>query len=106
MQRKLIVRVYLREGDRKLGDGKMLLDSLVRLLVQKLRVGGITVFRGVMGCGHSGVVYESDLAHMSARLPLVVEFFGEETRLRTEVLPRLVEMIDAEHIVFWTVESP
>lgn len=102
----LYVRVYLREGDRKMPHGGMLLDTLVRLLVDECRLSGFTVFRGVVGYGQGGVVRESDLLHMNARLPLVLEFFGDEDKIRSDVLPRLRDYVDRDHIVFWPAERP
>ena len=60
----MMVRVYLSETDHEM-----------KCLHDELKVRGVTVMRGIVGYGSSGVVHKSSLVDLSLDLPLVLEFF-------------------------------
>jgi PII-like signaling protein len=60
----MMVRVYLSEADHEM-----------KCLHDELKVRGVTVMRGIVGYGSSGVVHKSSLVDLSLDLPLVLEFF-------------------------------
>lgn len=79
-----MVRVYLTERQ---GVWKSLLNELH----SRHRVRGVTVFRGIAGFGHSGVVHSSSLVDLSLDLPLVLEFFD-----RPEAAERAIAWLETQ----------
>ena len=61
---------------------------------------GVTVFRGIAGFGSHGEVHADDLLRVAVHLPLVLEFF-DSPEVVAAVLPRIQELVPAEHIVTW-----
>ncbi|WP_298135661.1 DUF190 domain-containing protein [Acidiferrobacter sp.] len=98
MQAIEIVRIYVREG----GDeaGLSLMEQVFALLHDRHKIQGLTVFRGIAGFGIHGEVHAADLLHMSARLPLVIEFFDTPEAV-TAALAALQGLIPSGHIVKW-----
>lgn len=66
-------RAYITEG--KHSNGESLYTELFRTLHDAHRVHAATVFRGIAGFGSQGEIHASDLLHLKADLPLVLEFF-------------------------------
>jgi PII-like signaling protein len=93
-----IARVYLKEGDK--AQGHNLLRQIFRLLHDEHKVHGVTVFRGIAGFGSHGEVHADDLLRVAVHLPLVLEFF-DSPEVVAAVLPRIQELVPAEHIVTW-----
>ncbi|WP_297911153.1 DUF190 domain-containing protein [Thiomonas sp.] len=93
-----IARVYLKEGDK--AQGHNLLQQIFRLLHDEHKVHGVTVFRGIAGFGSHGEVHADDLLRVAVHLPLVLEFFDTPEAVAA-VLPRIQELVPAEHIVTW-----
>ena len=91
-----MVRVYLSEGDHEL-------EPLLRCLHDELKVGGVTVTRGLVGFGHSGRFHTASLIDLSLDLPLVLEFFEEPHKVE-EALRRLNEFVEPGHVVTWPVK--
>ncbi|HEX5340199.1 MAG TPA: DUF190 domain-containing protein [Gammaproteobacteria bacterium] len=96
----LLVRIYLSEADH--GKQHGLLDEIMKVLHDKHRIHGVTVFRGIAGFGAKGVVRSADLLRLTAKLPLVVEFF-DEPALAKAAIDELQEMIPSGHLVVWPV---
>ena len=89
----MVVRVYLTEKEG-------LLQALLRCLHDEARVRGVTVFRGITGFGQSGAFHGGELRDLSLNLPLVVEFFDTPEKIEA-LLPKLAEMVPAEHLIRW-----
>ncbi|MFT5396281.1 MAG: PII-like signaling protein [Gammaproteobacteria bacterium] len=89
----LIVRVYLHEA-------KSQMEELLKYLHDEQKVRGVTVFRGITGFGTSGEYHSSKLIDMSLDLPIVVEFFDEEEKVKT-IIEELNKKIKPGHIVSW-----
>ena len=97
----LLVRVYLSEADH--GKKHNLLAEIMDVLHDQHKVHGVTVFRGIAGFGTKGIVHSADLLRLSARLPLVVEFFDEEPVVRS-ALGALQGLIPPAHLIYWPVQ--
>ena len=96
----LLVRIYLSEADH--GRTRNLLGEIMGILHDRHRVHGVTVFRGIAGFGRKGEVHSADLLRLNVHLPLVVEFFDEETVVRS-ALQALDELIPSGHVISWPV---
>jgi len=88
-----MVRIYLTEGEG-------ILASLLKRLHDWEKVKGVTVFRGISGFGHAGVVHTSVAVDLMLDLPVVVEFFDEPDKV-TSILEHLSSTIKPGHMVFW-----
>ena len=89
----IIVRVYLHEA-------KAHMEELLQYLHDKSKVRGVTVFRGITGFGNSGAYHSSKLIDMSLDLPVVIEFYDEESKVK-EIIKYLNTRIKPGHIVYW-----
>lgn len=98
----LLVRLYLSEADQ--GVRQKLLDEIMQILRDQHRVHGVTVFRGITGFGSEGVVHSADLLRLTAKLPLVVEFFDEAEIVR-DAVAALEPVIPSRHMVMWPVKA-
>lgn len=93
-----IARIYIREGDHE--GGLDVMKQIFALLQDQHKVQGVTVFRGISGFGVHGEIHAADLLHMTARLPLVIEFFDTPETVAT-ALAVLARLIPSGHIVKW-----
>lgn len=91
-----IVRVYLVESDARM---QTVLDYLHNVAEMK----GVTVFRGISGFGHSGVVHSTKLLYMSLDLPITIEFF-DTTEKVGPAIEHFKELLGPGHIVTWSVQ--
>ncbi len=94
-----VVRIYIQEGDKI--QGHNLLKEIFHTLHDEHKVQGVTVFRGIAGFGRKGEVHADDLLRVTARLPLVVEFFDTKERVAA-VFPALETMVPPGHMVWWS----
>lgn len=101
MQEVVFIRIYIKEGDKS--QGHDLMKEIFNLLHDHYKVRGVTVFRGIAGFGSKGVHYADDLLRINVHLPLVIEFF-DEPEVIEGLLPSIVRMVPAEHIVRWKAE--
>lgn len=97
-----LVRIYFKEGE-KTPSHRNLMKALFRLLHDEHRVRGATVFRGVAGFGEHGVAEADDLLRLNVHLPLVLEVF-DAPEVIERVMPRLRELVPADHILCWEAE--
>ena len=95
-----LVRIYLSEADQ--GKKHNMLDEIFEILHDKHMVHGVTVFRGIAGFGAKGTVHSADLLRLAQRLPLVIEFFDEES-IVTTALQALEGLIPSGHVISWIV---
>jgi len=91
-----IVRIYLTEGETQL-------NSLVKRLRDWEKLRGVTVFRGIAGFGHTGVMHGMQLADLSLNMPIVIEFFDTPDKIN-EILTHLELVVPIGHLVKWTAE--
>ena len=97
----LLVRLYLSEADQ--GSKHNLMNEIMEILHDRHRVQGVTVFRGIAGFGAKGMVHSADLLRLTARLPLVVEFFDAPETVQA-ALAALDPLIPSGHVVSWPVK--
>ena len=93
MKQITLVRIYLTESEQRL-------KPLLSFLHDESKVCGVTVFRGISGFGRSGKIHSAGLLDLSLDLPMVVEFFDTPEKIEA-MMPRLNEMIEAGHMVYW-----
>ncbi len=93
-----VVRIYLREADK--GDHESLMRDILKTLHDLQCVRGVTVFRGVAGFGQTGEVVGTDLLHILASLPLVIEFFDTPARVDAAIQV-LNGLLPPEHMISW-----
>lgn len=91
-----VVRIYLTEGETQL-------NSLVKRLRDWEKLRGVTVFRGIAGFGHDGVMHGMHLADLSLNMPIVIEFFDSSDKI-DEILQHLDSEVPAGHLVKWKAE--
>jgi len=96
MKKVTIVRIYLTEGEKQL-------KNLMKRLRDWEKLRGVTVFRGVSGFGDSGVIRGDDIVDLSFNMPIVVEFFDEDSKINT-ILEHLNEQIKPGHMLKWSAE--
>jgi uncharacterized protein len=91
----MMVRVYLSEAGHEM-------KPLLKCLHDELKVRGVTVMRGIVGFGSSGVVHKSSLVDLSLDLPLVLEFFDLPEKAR-RAIERIADYVEPGHVVSWPV---
>lgn len=96
-----VVRIYIQEGEKH--GGHNLMEEIFRMLHDQYKVRGVTAFRGVAGFGSKGIVRADDILRLNVHLPLVLEFFDTPETVDT-VLPRLQELVPADHILRWEAD--
>ena len=91
----MMVRVYLSEADHEM-------KPLLKCLHDELKVRGVTVTRGIVGYGASGVVHQASLADLSLDLPLMLEFFDLPEKAQ-RAIKRIADFVEPGHVVSWPV---
>lgn len=97
-----VVRIYLSEADH--GRRKNLMREILNVLHDQHRVKGVTVFRGIAGFSDTGEVHASDILRLMVDLPLVIEFFDDETVVEA-VLGLLKGLVPDGRIISWRATS-
>jgi PII-like signaling protein len=91
----MMVRVYLSEADHGM-------KPLLKCLHDELKVRGVTVMRGIVGYGTSGVVHETSLVDLSLDLPLVLELCDVPEKAQ-RAIKRIADFVEPGHVVSWPV---
>ncbi|HSW93456.1 MAG TPA: DUF190 domain-containing protein [Gammaproteobacteria bacterium] len=92
-----VVRIYMMESEH-------LLNEVVSYLKNVIKIRGISVFRAISGFGETGKNHTASLIDLSLDLPLVIEFFDEDNKIKP-ALDYLGKNIKHEHIVFWNART-
>jgi PII-like signaling protein len=92
-----IARIYLTEG-------KHIHKKILDRLHNEEKVKGVTMFRAVSGYGSSGVVHEATLVDLSLDLPLVIEFFDSDEKIK-QVINDLKDLVEPDHVITFAAES-
>lgn len=61
-------------------------------LLKKRGISGVTVRRGIMGYGTTGIIHSQKLSSIASNLPVVLECIDAPKRIE-EVVPEVMEMI-------------
>lgn len=91
-----IARIYTLEGEASI-------DKILKFLHDDEKVSGVTLIRAIAGYGASGQLHTSSFLTLSLKLPLIIEFFDQEDRVK-EVIAKLKDRFDLRHIVSWAVD--
>jgi hypothetical protein len=91
-----VARIYVTEG-------KHVHEKIFERLHDEHKVKGVTVIRGITGFGKSGETHSSNLLDVSFDLPVIVEFFDEEQKVR-EALEALGDLVPSNHVVTFQAE--
>jgi hypothetical protein len=94
--RVLAARIYLTEAD-------ALHNRILAYLHDEAQVLGATSFRAISGFGRSGKMHSSSLLDLSMDLPVVIEFFDEEEKVRA-ALAHLDELIPPGHVLTFAAD--
>ncbi|MCU7959919.1 MAG: DUF190 domain-containing protein [gamma proteobacterium symbiont of Bathyaustriella thionipta] len=92
-----MVRIYCTEGEH-------VMQKLFRHLHDEEKVTGVTVFRGIAGFGQSGQIHSASLIDLSLNLPIVIEFFDEDEKIK-RILSHLKSELKPGHVVSWPAET-
>jgi len=91
MMNVTVARIYMTEG-------KHVYEEIFQRLHDEHKVHGVTVFRGITGFGHSGETHSSSLLDMSFDLPVVIEFFDNDEKVRM-VIEAISDLVSKKHIL-------
>ncbi|XSG84195.1 MAG: DUF190 domain-containing protein [Methylohalobius sp. ZOD2] len=97
-QRIWVARVYVLEGHDHL-------DEVVKIVHEEERIANVHVFRAIAGTAGGREVHTSSLLTLSLRLPVMVEFFGEEKRIEAAI-GKLQRRLGLEDILVWPATKP
>ena len=86
-----VARIYVTEG-------KHVHEKIFKRLHDEHRVRGVTVYRGITGFGKSGETHSSTLLDVSFDLPVIVEFFDSEEKVKT-ALASIADLIPPGHVL-------
>lgn len=90
-----VVRIYLSE------DSPLLNEIFDYLYQQKIK--GATLFRGVKGFGHSGIVRETKLMDMHFNLPVTIEFC-DDPGIVDNVLRHFSGKLEPGRVLYWLAD--
>jgi len=91
-----VARIYVTEG-------KHVHEKIFRRLHDEHKVHGVTVYRGITGFGKSGETHSSTLLDVSFDLPVVVEFFDEDDKVKT-ALDAISDLISPGHVLTFAAD--
>ncbi|GAB4365287.1 MAG: hypothetical protein Kow0060_22660 [Methylohalobius crimeensis] len=92
-QQVWVARVYVLEGHDHL-------DELLQIIHEEEGIANVHAFRAVAGTAGGREVHTSSLLTLSLRLPLMVEFFGEEKPVEAAI-GKLQSRLGLEDILVW-----
>ncbi|MDP1602797.1 MAG: DUF190 domain-containing protein [Legionella sp.] len=90
-----VVRIYLSE------DSPLL--NLIYDYLHQQKIKGATVFRGVKGFGHTGVLREAKFMDMHFNLPMIIEFFDVPSTVDS-VLSHFDGQLESGRVLHWLAE--
>ncbi|UCB54065.1 MAG: DUF190 domain-containing protein [Thiotrichales bacterium] len=91
-----VARIYITEG-------KHIHEKIFQRLHDEHKVRGVTVYRGITGFGKSGETHSSTLLDVSFDLPVVVEFFDDEDKVRM-ALEAIADLITPGHVLTFAAD--
>jgi uncharacterized protein len=94
-QNLTLVRVYT-------DDGNCDLDKVLDTLSNNQAIIGLTVFRGIAGFGPHHKLHKATFIDLSAKLPIVIEFFHKTEEVE-KIINNMHQLIKKAHIVNWAV---
>ena len=73
-----VARIYVTESQH-------VHKKIFERLHDEHKVKGVTIFRGVAGFGESGETHSSNLLDLSFDMPVVIEFFDDDARVKLAI---------------------
>lgn len=97
-----LLRIFI--GDRDKAGHVPVYETIV-LKARQMQLAGATVFKGIMGFGHSSRVHTSKILRLSEDLPIIIEIVDNEEKIKDflPVLDALLEESNAGALV--TIEK-
>ena len=94
--RVTVARVYVTEG-------RHIHEKIFERLHDDHKVKGVTVYRGITGFGKSGDTHSSALLDLSFDMPVVVEFFDEDTIVKA-ALDAISDLVSPGHVLTFAAD--
>lgn len=91
-----VARIYVTEGGH-------IHEKIFRRLHDEHKVKGVTVFRGITGFGRSGETHSASLLDLSFDMPMVIEFFDEDSKV-VAALESLSDIVRPDHVITFSAE--
>jgi PII-like signaling protein len=91
-----VARIYVTEG-------KHIHEKIFERLHDEHQVKGVTVYRGITGFGKSGETHSSALLDVSFDLPVVVEFFDTDDKVKA-ALEAISDLIVPGHVLTFAAD--
>jgi hypothetical protein len=91
-----VARIYVTEG-------KHIHEKIFERLHDEHQVKGVTVYRGITGFGKSGETHSSALLDVSFDLPVVVEFFDTDDKIKA-ALEAISDLIVPGHVLTFAAD--
>jgi hypothetical protein len=91
-----VARIYVTEG-------KHTHEKIFERLHDEHQVKGVTVYRGITGFGKSGETHSSTLLDVSFDLPVVVEFFDTDDKVKA-ALEAISDLIVPGHVLTFAAD--
>lgn len=91
-----VARIYVSEGQHTH-------KKIFQRLHDEHKVQGVTVYRGITGFGQSGQTHSSTLLDMSFDLPVVIEFFDSDEKVKT-ALGSIADLVPPGHVLTFAAD--
>lgn len=97
-----LLRIFIGDRDK---TGHVPVYETIVLKAREMQLAGATVFKGIMGFGHSSRVHSSKILRLSEDLPIIIEIVDNEEKIKDfmPVLDGLLEESNAGALV--TIEK-
>lgn len=87
----IVARIYINEGQH-------VHEKIFQRLHDEHKVQGVTMYRAISGFGKSGKMHSSSLLDMSLDLPMIIEFFDTDDKVRL-ALQSIQDMVTEGHVL-------
>ena len=97
-----LLRIFIGDRDK---TGHIPVYETIVLKARQMQLAGATVFKGIMGFGHSSRVHSSKILRLSEDLPIIIEIVDNEEKIKDflPILDTLLEESNAGALV--TIEK-
>lgn len=92
----MVARIYVTEAS-------AIFNEIKKYLKDEAKLQGFTVFRAISGYGETGV-HSAKFVDISLDLPLVIEFFDSEEKVKPAI-EHLSKLVKPDHIIFWRAST-
>ena len=85
-----LLRIFIGDRDK---TGHVPVYETIVLKAREMQLAGATVFKGIMGFGHSSRVHTSKILRLSEDLPIIIEIVDNEEKIK-EFMPVLDDLLE------------